>query len=84
MPPEITRKTALITGGAKRIGREIALTLAADHRELVTRLVVEDTLAHPSRRSLLGRLPLISLVLASVTTPSSHSPSGGRSGPQTR
>ena len=28
MPPEITRKTALITGGAKRIGREIALTLA--------------------------------------------------------
>lgn len=29
MPPESTpRKTALITGGAKRIGREIALTLA--------------------------------------------------------
>jgi 3-oxoacyl-[acyl-carrier protein] reductase/pteridine reductase len=27
MPPE-TRKTALVTGGAKRIGREIALTLA--------------------------------------------------------
>ena len=29
MPPETaSRKTALITGGAKRIGREIALTLA--------------------------------------------------------
>ena len=44
------------------MGGAVALTLAADHRELVTRLVVEDTLAHPSRRSLLGRLPLIPVI----------------------
>jgi NAD(P)-dependent dehydrogenase (short-subunit alcohol dehydrogenase family) len=36
MPPEITpRKTALITGGAKRIGREIALTLARAGYDIV-------------------------------------------------
>src|SRR5271163_1746695 len=44
------------------MGGAVAMTLAAEHRELVTRLVVEDTLAYPSRRSLRARLPLIPIV----------------------
>jgi pimeloyl-ACP methyl ester carboxylesterase len=41
------------------MGGAVALTLAADHRELVQRLVLEDTLAHPHRQSFKARLPLV-------------------------
>jgi pimeloyl-ACP methyl ester carboxylesterase len=44
------------------IGGAVALTVAADHRELVTRLVVEDSLAYPAPRSLRARVPLIPIV----------------------
>jgi pimeloyl-ACP methyl ester carboxylesterase len=44
------------------IGGAVALTLAADHRELVTRLVVEGSLAYPAPRSLRARLPLVPIV----------------------
>ena len=44
------------------MGGAVALTLAADHRELVQRLVLEDTLAYPSPMSLMARLPLVPVV----------------------
>ena len=41
------------------MGGAVALTLAADHRELVQRLVLEDTLAYPAPMSLKFRLPFV-------------------------
>lgn len=41
------------------MGAAVALTLAAEHPELVTRLVVEDALCYPFPLSLRGRLPLL-------------------------
>ncbi len=44
------------------MGGAVALTLAADHRELVQRLVLEDTLAYPAPMSLKLRLPLVPIL----------------------
>lgn len=44
------------------MGGAIALTLAADHRELVQRVIVEDALAYPAPMSLKARLPLVPIV----------------------
>jgi pimeloyl-ACP methyl ester carboxylesterase len=44
------------------MGGAVALTLAADHRELVQRLVLEDVLAHPAPMSLKARLPLVPIL----------------------
>ena len=47
MPPETTpRKTALITGGAKRIGREIALTLARANYDIAVTYRESEAIAH--------------------------------------
>ena len=47
MPPETTpRKTALITGGAKRIGREIALTLARANYDIAITYRESAAIAH--------------------------------------
>jgi pimeloyl-ACP methyl ester carboxylesterase len=44
------------------MGGAVALTLAADHGELVQRLVLEDPLAYPHRMSLRARLPLVPVI----------------------
>jgi pimeloyl-ACP methyl ester carboxylesterase len=44
------------------LGGAVALTLAADHRELVQRLIVEDSLAYPAPMSLKARLPLVPIL----------------------
>jgi len=44
------------------MGGAVALTLAADHGELVQRLVLEDPLAYPHPRSFRARLPLVPVV----------------------
>jgi pimeloyl-ACP methyl ester carboxylesterase len=44
------------------MGGAVALTLAADHRELVARLILEDTLAHGFPPSLKARLALLPVV----------------------
>jgi pimeloyl-ACP methyl ester carboxylesterase len=44
------------------MGAAVALTLAAEHPELVTRLVVEDALCYPFPLSLRARLPLLPIV----------------------
>jgi pimeloyl-ACP methyl ester carboxylesterase len=44
------------------MGGAVALTLAADHRELVQRLILEDTLAYPAPMSLKARVPLIPIL----------------------
>ncbi|MDI3287552.1 alpha/beta hydrolase [Polyangium sp. 15x6] len=44
------------------MGAAVALTLAAEHPELVTRLVVEDALCYPFPLSLRGRLPLLPVI----------------------
>lgn len=44
------------------MGGAIALTLAAEHRELVQRLVLEDSLAHPFPMSFRARLPLVPII----------------------
>jgi pimeloyl-ACP methyl ester carboxylesterase len=41
------------------MGGAVALTLAAEHRELVQRLILEDPLAYPAPMGLVARLPLI-------------------------
>jgi pimeloyl-ACP methyl ester carboxylesterase len=41
------------------MGAAVALTLAADHRELVQRLVLEGALCYPVPRKLKARLPLV-------------------------
>ena len=44
------------------MGGAVALTLAADHPELVQRLVLEDPLCYPYVQSFKARLPLVPLV----------------------
>lgn len=44
------------------MGGAIALTLAAEHPELVQRLVLEDALAYPHAQSFKARLPLVPVV----------------------
>jgi pimeloyl-ACP methyl ester carboxylesterase len=44
------------------MGGAVALTLAAEHRELVQRVVVEDALAYPGPTSFMARLPLFPVV----------------------
>jgi len=44
------------------MGAAIALTLAAEHPELVTRLVVEDALCYPFQLRFRGRLPLVPIL----------------------
>ncbi|UQA56463.1 alpha/beta fold hydrolase [Polyangium aurulentum] len=44
------------------MGAGVALTLAAEHPELVTRLVVEDALCYPFPLSFKARLPLIPIL----------------------
>src|SRR6185437_7133696 len=44
------------------MGGAIALTLAAEHRELVQRLVIGDALAYPAPMSFMARLPLVPVV----------------------
>lgn len=51
---------AAVVGHA--MGGAIAITLAADHPELVQRLVLEDTLCYPAPQSLPARLPLVPVV----------------------
>jgi pimeloyl-ACP methyl ester carboxylesterase len=44
------------------MGGAVAMTLAAEHPELVQRLVLEDPLAYPHRMSLRARLPLVPVI----------------------
>jgi pimeloyl-ACP methyl ester carboxylesterase len=44
------------------MGGAIALTLAADHPELVQRLVLEDALTYPAPQSFVARLPLVPVI----------------------
>src|SRR4051812_19617868 len=44
------------------MGGAIGLTLAAEHPELVTRLVLEDALSYPVPMSLRARLPLVPVI----------------------
>src|SRR6185312_15424751 len=44
------------------MGGAVALTLAAEHPELVQRLVLEDTLAYPTLMSFRARLPMVPIV----------------------
>lgn len=44
------------------MGAAVALTLAAEHPELVTRLVVEDALCYPFPMSFRGRLPFLPVI----------------------